>query len=303
MKRIVSLASVLALGFGASAGAQVIYTQQPAVVVQQPAVVSPAPVIVGSPPPTAVVAPATMVPADTVVVSRVYVPQGVINTTAAQPAPFAPAPAGTVIETTADKRVVKTVNGYDVVYEINGKPHTSHALLSDGLEGTRFPERHIESLWPLSVGKTADITADGAGGVRHIEYRVVRTEIIQVPAGSFYTYVVERRDRSLTDNSENVSTYWYAPSIGSVVKFEERLGRPGKPRPAYELVSARLPYAAPGTVLVQATRRPDTLENQAQFCRERGTTLRLADGRVLMLDCPAYIQAERLSYENWLLVR
>jgi len=127
--------------------------------------------------------------------------------------------------------------------------------------------------------------------------------VVNVSAGSFYTYVVERRDRSLSDNSENVSTYWYAPSIGSVVKFEERLGRPGKPRPAYELVTIRLPHAIPGAVLVQATRRPDTLENQAQFCRERGTVLRLADGRVLMLDCPAYVQAERLSYENWLIVR
>ncbi len=296
MKRLMSVTSILAVSFAASAGAQVIYTQQPAVV-------TPTPVIVGSPPPATVIAPATLVPAETVVVSRVYVPQGVINTTAAQPAPFAPAPAGTVIETTADKRVVKSVNGYDVTHEINGKPHTSHALLTDGLEGTRFPNRHVESLWPLTVGKTADITADGAGGVRHIQYRVVRTEIIQVPAGSFYTYVVERHDRVLNDGGSNVATFWYAPSIGNVVKFEERMGRAGQPRPAYELVSVRMPNAIPGAVLVTAVRRPDTMESQAQFCRERGTTLRLADGRVLVLDCSAYVAADRLGYENWLVVR
>ncbi len=302
MKRILSLASILALGFVTSASAQVIYTQQPAVVIQQP--VAPAPVIVGSPPPATVVVPATVVPAETVIVSRVYVPQGVINTTAAQPAPFAPAPAGTVIETTADKRVVKTVNGYDVTYEINGKPHTSHALLTDGLEGTRFAQRHVEGLWPLTVGKTEDFTADGGpGGARHVQYRVVRTEIIQVPAGSFYTYVIERSDRVMNETSANVATFWYAPSIGNVVKFEERMGRAGQPRPAYELVSVRMPNAIPGTVLVTAVRRPDTMENQAMFCRERGTTMRLADGRVLVLDCSAYIAAERLSYENWLLVR
>lgn len=303
MKRIVSLASVLAIGFGASAMAQVIYTQQPAVVIQQP--VAPAPVIVGSPPPATVVTPVTVVPAETVVVSRVYLPQGVINTTAAQAAPYAPAPAGTVIETTADKRVVKTVNGYDVAYEINGKPHTTHALLTDGLEGSRFAGRHVQDLWPLTVGKTEDFTADGGGpgGTRHIQYRVLRTEVIQVPAGAFYTYVIERSDRVMNENAANVATFWYAPSIGSVVKFEERMGRAGQPRPAYELVSVRMPHAIPGTALVTAVRRPDTMDSQAQFCRERGTTLRLADGRVLVLDCSAYVATERLSYENWLLIR
>ena len=306
MKRILSFAGVLTVALGTTAMAQVILTQQqPQAVIVQP---QPAPVIVGSPPPAAVIAPGTTVvtpvPADTVIVSRVYVPQGVIHTTAAQPAPFAPAPAGTVLETTADKRVVKTVNGYNVTYEVNGRPHSSHALLTDGLEGTRYADRHIEGMWPLTVGKSEDFTADGGpGGARHINYRVVRTEIINVPAGQFYTYVVERRDRLVNDSGVNTATFWYAPSIGSVVKFEERLGRAGQPRPAYELVSVRLPHAIPGTQVVTAVRRADTLENQAQFCRERGTTLRLADGRALMLDCPAYVAAERISYENWLIVR
>jgi hypothetical protein len=31
--------------------------------------------------------------------------------------------------------------------------------------------------------------------------------------------------------------------------------------------------------------------------------LRLADGRTLVLDCSTYVQADRLAYENWLLVR
>jgi hypothetical protein len=299
MKHILSFAGFLAVALSTSAMAQVILTQQqPQTVIVQPQPVSPAPVIVGSPPPTTIIAPGTVVaPAETVVVSRVYVPQGVIHTTAAQPAPFAPAPAGTVIETTADKRVVKT-------YEINGKSHTSHALLTDGLEGTRFAERHIEGMWPLTVGKSEDFTADGGpGGARHVSYRVLRTEIIHVPAGSFYTYVVERRDRVMNDTGVNTATFWYAPSIGSVVKFEERMGRAGQPRPAYELVTVRLPHAIPGTTVVTAVRRPDTVENQAMFCRERGTTLRMADGRVLVLDCSAYVAAERLSYENWLLVR
>lgn len=310
MKYIATLAFALTVGVSATAMAQVILTQQqPQAVIVQPQPVSPAPVIVGSPPPATVVVPATtavtpVVPAETVVVSRVYVPQGVIHTTAAQPAPFSPAPVGTVIETTADKRVVKSINGYNVAYEVNGKPHTSHALLTDGLEGTRFAERHIEGMWPLTVGKSEDFTADGGpGGARHINYRVVRTEIIHVPAGSFYTYVVERRDRVVSDTGVNQATFWYAPSIGSVVKFEERLGRAGQPRPAYELVSVRLPHAIPGTAVIAAVRRPDTIEYQTQFCRERGTTMRLADGRVLVLDCPAYVAAERISYENWLVVR
>lgn len=55
--------------------------------------------------------------------------------------------------------------------------------------------------------------------------------------------------------------------------------------------------------MTTALKRPDTTENQAQFCRERGTTARMADGRMVALDCASYVSLDRASYESCLMVR
>jgi hypothetical protein len=69
------------------------------------------------------------------------------------------------------------------------------------------------------------------------------------------------------------------------------------------LVTIRLPATPLGATFVPATRRLDTAENQQLFCQERGTILRMADGRVLYFDCGTYMQADRMGYDQWLLVR
>lgn len=319
MKRTLGLAAALLAGVSGAAFAQVLVPVQ-----QQPVVVTPAPVVVPAQTTTTVITPTqTVVPAQTVVtapvvttpsspvvvtgqpviVSRVYVPQGVIQTDLNQAAPFNPAPAGTVIETTAGKRTVKSINGYDVVIDDNGKDQVSHALLTDGLGDGTYSHTSVENFWPLQVGRSETYNLNTSQGGRAITLKVLRTEVITVPAGTFFTYVVERRDRMPQDNTENVTTSWYAPSVGSVVKFEEKVGRVTQPRAPYEAVTIRMPQAVPGTTVVAAVRRPDTVEMQSQFCRERGTVLRLTDGRTLVLDCPSYVQAERLSYESWLVTR
>lgn len=62
---------------------------------------------------------AVIVPGQAVVASS---PNLVLQTAAVQPAPFSPAPPGTRIETTADKRVVRSVNGYDVSMTSTARP-------------------------------------------------------------------------------------------------------------------------------------------------------------------------------------
>ena len=297
MTRTLGLAAALLVGASGVAVAQVV------VPVQQPVYVAPAPVVV-APTPT-VVPPKTVVVTSNqpIVVSRVYVPQGVIQTDINQPAPFNPAPAGTVVETTAGKRTVQSINGYDVVIDDNGKTEVSHALLTDGLGDGTYSRTAVENFWPLQVGRSETYNLNTSQGGRAITLKVLRTEMVTVPAGTFFTYVIERRDRMPQDNTENVTTSWYAPSVGSVVKFQEEVGRATKPRVPFEAVTIRMPQAVPGTTVVAAVRRPDTIEAQNQFCRERGTVLRLADGRTLVLDCPSYVQAERLSYETWLVTR
>lgn len=299
MTRILGLAAALLAGASSVAFAQVV------VPVQQPVYVTPAPApIIVAPTPTVVPSNTVIVNSNQpIVVSRVYVPQGVIQTDINQPAPFNPAPPGTVVETTAGKRTVQSINGYDVVIDDNGKTEVSHALLTEGLGDGTYSRTSVENFWPLQVGRSETYNLNTSQGGRAITLKVLRTEMVTVPAGTFFTYVIERRDRMPQDNTENVTTSWYAPSVGTVVKFQDEVGRVTKPRAPYEAVTIRMPQAVPGTTVVTAMRRPDTIDAQSQFCRERGTVLRLADGRTLVLDCPSYVQAERLSYESWLTTR
>jgi hypothetical protein len=291
MRRTISLAVALLAGVSGAAVAQVL------VPVQQQLIIGPAP--------PAVVTSDTVFVTQTqpIIVSRVYVPQGVIQTNVNQPAPFNPAPVGTVVETTAGKRTVQSINGYDVVMDESGKSVISHALLADGLGDGTYTRPAVENFWPLQVGRSETYNLNTSQGGRAITLKVLRTELVTVPAGTFFTYVIERRDRLPQDGTENVATSWYAPSIGTIVKFQEEVGRPTKPRAPYEAVSIRLPQPLTGATVISAVRRPDTVDMQSQFCRERGSALRLADGRTLVLDCSTYVQADRLAYENWLLVR
>ncbi len=223
-------------------------------------------------------------------------PAAAINTAAAEPAPFRPAPVGTLIETTVDNRLVRTVNGYDVTYDIGTRRDTSRALLTDGFgNGQIYPAGVVESFWPLQVGKSITFNID-AGGPRTVNARVLRTETITVPAGTFYTYVIERRDHGM-DGKENIADMWYAPSVGTVVKFQEQAFS-RRARPAYEAKAIVLPHVLTGAVPV--TTPGDTPDRRAQFCRENGTMMKLPNGQQLAVDCLTYVQAELPAYRNWL---
>lgn len=217
-------------------------------------------------------------------------------------APYAPAPRGTFIQTTRDQRTVHFVNGYDVSYDLGGGRWVgSTALLTDGLQGRVEPLNAAASLWPLEIGKSASFNVVDAGGsVRTVNARVLRTEIVTVPAGRFFTYVIERQERAVQDPAPNVAHYWYAPSVGTMVKFQEPIRRSGRPMPAWELAAIVLPQpldvppvSVPG----------DTPDHRAAFCRERGTTIQLPDGRQLHVSCLTYVQAQLIPYRDWLETR
>jgi hypothetical protein len=243
-----------------------------------------------------------VVPQGTVVA---LAPEGILtatatDTTKAEPGIFNPSPLGTFIETTADKRTVRYLNGYDVSYEIDGRWVPTRGYITDGLDQPKiYPVRNVDALWPLEVGKSTTFNVEGA---RAITARVVRTEVIRVPAGNFFTYVIERRDRDLAAGPDNLATYWYAPSVGTVVKFAEQVNRAGRPRPAYEVVSIVLPQPRTGTVPV-ATPAGDSADARAQYCREHTTSIRLADGREMLVNCFTYTQARILDYTSWLQAR
>lgn len=216
-----------------------------------------------------------------------------------QAAPFAPAPRGTFLQSTRDTRTVHFVNGYNVSYDLGGgRWQGSTAMLTDGLSGRVEPFSAATSFWPLEVGKSTSFqVVDTGGSVRVVNARVLRTEIVSVPAGRFFTYVIEREDRAVTDAAPNVSRFWYAPAVGTIVKYDEPVRRAGRPVAPWELTAVVLPQpldvppvAVPG----------DSPDNRAQFCRERGTTLQLPDGRPIQVSCLTYVQAELIPYRSWL---
>lgn len=92
----------------------------------------------------------------------------------------------------------------------------------------------IRSLHPLAVGRsvsfdTAGVTARGSNAAYNHRIRVLKQEQVVVAAGTFQTFVIEWRERNISQlgsrpdsSAEFIRTYWYAPEIGFIVKFEYR---------------------------------------------------------------------------------
>jgi hypothetical protein len=222
---------------------------------------------------------ATTAPADTV-------PPNYVATATPQAAPYLPAPLGTYVETTADKRVIITETGFLITSEINGRRDTSIAMLTEGLGGGQvYPPGTPAEFWPLQVGKQVTFNY-GAGSPLSVTARVLRTETITVPAGTFYTYVIERRSHPTTDASETIAMFWYAPSVGTVVK------QAGGARP-YEATSVVLPHPLNG---IPVTIPGDTADKRAAFCAQHGTTLSMPNGSSIPVPCLTYVQTHLAAY-------
>jgi len=287
-----SLVAAAALFAPALAAAQTVTTvpapasPPPTVIVTQP---NTAPVVVTQPPPVAVAQP-----------------------TLISPAPYTPPPAGSVIQTSAGTYTVTESNGYDLVLQkdaqAGGGFTTLHGLFQREPENTStYSRREVESLWPLQVGKRASTDMITQQGGRNLRWEVVRTETVTVPAGTFPTYVVEKRERSSDDSYLANERWWYAPQLGFPVKYEQELVRGIEKYAPWELVSIRYPGApvaglpvVPGYQTVGVPLRGDTAENRLAFCRERGTTVLLANGQRAAVDCDTYVRADSASYRAWL---
>lgn len=294
MNRVFGLAGVVC----ATALATVAMAQQPAV---QPLVPTPPnqhviandPVVIKSgevvsSPQATTPQVATTAPADTA-------PPNYVATGQPQAAPYNPSPLGTYIETTADKRVIITETGYDMIMDVNGRRQTSIAMLTDGLGSDQvYPPGAPGQFWPLQVGKQVTFNY-GAGSPLHVTARVLRTETITVPAGTFFTYVVERRSHSSIDFAESVATFWYAPSVGTVVKQVNNSPATGS-RGSFEATAIVLPHPLNG---IPVTIPGDTAEKRAEFCSQRGTTLTMGNGQTIPVPCITYVQTHLSAYGAW----
>jgi hypothetical protein len=278
----------------------------PAIAIAQTATTVPAP---ASPPTTVIVTPSTA-PAPVVVTQPA--PVVVAQPALASPAAYTPLPVGTVIQTSAGTYTVTGSNGHDLVLQKDAKAGggftTMHGLFQEEPENTSsYSRREVESLWPLQTGKRASTDMITQQGGRNLRWEVPRTETITVPAGTFPTYVVEKRERSSDDLYAATERWWYAPQLGFPVKYEQELTRGIDKRAPWELVSIRYPGApvagvpvVPGYTAVGVPLRADTVENRGQFCRERGTTVLLANGQRAVVDCDTYVRTETAGYQAWL---
>jgi hypothetical protein len=84
-------------------------------------------------------------------------------------------------------------------------------------DDVRFLDAGLTLLWPLSVGKEQKVSVNSSGTYLNHNFKVLRTERIETPAGSFDTFVVEEEE-SGTGAQWAKRLYWYAPAAGVVVK-------------------------------------------------------------------------------------
>jgi hypothetical protein len=262
---------------------------------------------------TTVPAPAPAAPT-TVIVTQ-PAPVMVAQPALPSPAPYNPPPVGSVVQTSAGTFTVTGNSGYDLVLQkdaqAGGGFTTLHGLFQEEPENTSSYSRgEVQNLWPLQVGKRGSTDMITQQGGRDLRWDVVRTETITVPAGTFPTYVVEKRERSSDDQYLATERWWYAPQLGFPAKYEQDLVRGIDRRTPWELVSIRYPGApvagapvVPGYQPVGVPLRVDTVENRTQFCRERGTTVLLANGQRAVVDCDTYIRTEVANYQAWLSTR
>lgn len=219
-----------------------------------------------------------------------------VSTATPEPAPWKPAPLGTYIKTTADQRVVITKTGYDMITEVNGQRQSSVGFLTEGLgAGPINKPGIVDTFWPLQVGKSIQFNY-GSDSVISVDARVLRTETITVPAGTFYTYVIQRRSHPVSDFKESVATFWYAPSVGTIVKATAYSPTGGGAKP-FEAVSIVLPHPLNG---IPVTVPGDTAARRAEFCAQHGTNLALPNGQSMPVPCVTYVQANLSAYQTWL---
>ena len=159
-------------------------------------------------------------------------PQGGVDSSGrGDPAPLVYAPPGTQ---------------FTLANSSNGKPSETRIAAGnpagprgafvrpDGAVGTFYPgcwscgggfqieEAKYAALWPLETGKSVSFLRTAPDGNRaRVTISVTGTETIEIPAGTFDTYVLSGRVEHLTgpSYSANVRAFW-APRPGWVIRAE-----------------------------------------------------------------------------------
>ena len=83
-----------------------------------------------------------------------------------------------------------------------------------------------DRLWPAEPGKSISATLPAVEGMgrREIFARIERIETVHTPAGEFSAVVCSVRERATagSGSADTTTTFWWAPSLGDVVKAVTR---------------------------------------------------------------------------------
>ena len=143
------------------------------------------------------------------------------------PAPWAPPAPGTTFRYEGFAyRVTKTDGWRTSFVDDKGAPGQQLSLFfsEDPRQPYKFPADSIAALWPLRIGtRTSFQVFKGPLQWRYV-VRVIGTERVAVPAGTFDTYLVTALELPLLTADPagvrtRMTTFWYAPSINAVVRF------------------------------------------------------------------------------------
>jgi hypothetical protein len=138
-------------------------------------------------------------------------------------------PPGTEFETTTETFRVDSVNGLEATATIK-RTGRSIGIYGQFMSGTavgntaNFDRKAVAAFWPLEIGKTLSMDTNREGGVWQMTWKVLRTETVKVPAGTFETFVVEINERGVGANTwRSTALKWYSPQIGLIVKQKMRV--------------------------------------------------------------------------------
>jgi hypothetical protein len=170
------------------------------------------------------------------------------------PAPFAPPPPGTRFVYTTISNTVTRRDGWRTYFTDDKGRAGAHigGFIPDNPDSPlSFDSKALASLWPLRLRAAADVETRRDPLAWRWSLTVVDTATVTVPAGRFHTYVVQAietpRIAASRNPRVNVTTFWYAPALGAVVRFRSGLFEAERAIYSFrqELVRVERPSASP----------------------------------------------------------
>jgi hypothetical protein len=140
--------------------------------------------------------------------------------------PFACPKEGTVFETSrGSTRTARARDGWVCSFDVAGGEGFSrygHFINAEGTAKDDYGDK-IVALWPLKVGTKSVFSRSLGSGDREITLEVKEKKKLVVPAGEFEVILVEVTNRAIASKGTGyhaTDQYYYAPSVGTYVKYD-----------------------------------------------------------------------------------